>query len=156
MHYLLILLPFLSWASLGPRPNQAIAFKAQTCICKDGEAISSNQCLRFCSEKKTNGAEYLFAGFRVSSKITKSELRHTQGWCQLVLAQDNVNPGCVIEAVSWDGRSVMLPVISFPGKNSIVADATILSSGEFYMIRLSELSSGSSSLPVIISKKMKK
>ncbi len=104
------------------RPTNAITFKSDFCVCKDGKPISYGNCTTFCSGRSTGGAETLYATFNVTEAISLSGLGNVDAWCTLPLPDDESNPICKLEAKDDQGNVKYIPVTNVKGSNSITVN----------------------------------
>ena len=118
------------------RPDNAVYWKSDFCICKDGKPISYGNCSSFCAGKSTNGAETLFANFSVTEAISLSSLGNVEQWCNKPIAGDTENPTCKIEAKDDSGNVVSFNVTANKNSNSLKADVQNLSFDKTYVLTL--------------------
>ena len=142
---------FLSLSVWAHRPSNAISFFPQLCICKDGEAVQPFNCSNFCSGKKTNGAEVLFAKMKVSSDISNGELENTYDWCTHIFEGEYTNPRCVLELKSKNNSITYLD-LQFASANSLNTNVSSIPYDEVFSLTLVEITTGAKSNPVKIVK----
>jgi hypothetical protein len=120
------------------RPTGAVLFKSDFCGCKNGKAVTYGNCSGFCASKKTDDTEVFFANFTVTADIALSGLNSVHGWCTSVLAEDEANPKCQLEAKTDEGGVVMLDVTPIPNTNSITATIADLPTDKTLVLTLVE------------------
>lgn len=129
--FMLILLTFTqAWG---------LEFKA-ACLCQDGRSLSPN-CESYCSDKKTYGGQFLYAYF--------SE-ENIKDWCSK--DRDGSKAFCVVEALDNDHFITLLPVLTYPGKNLLLIDASALEDKRDYQLKLKEFNSSETSRPYLLIK----
>lgn len=143
MKCFLLAVIFLSTAAHASRPSWAVTFVPDLCVCQDGVSIQPLNCSSFCVDKKTNGAEVLFANLKVTAEISLGPLRNTYGWCNYQLPSDLANPMCILEAKSKDGSISYTDVFSV--SNSLTSNISTLDYDEVYTLTLIETASGARS-----------
>ncbi len=127
------------------RPTNAISWKADYCVCKDNKSVANGSCSTICASKSTGGIEKLYANFTVGADISLSGLGSVSGWCSTLLANETVNPKCVIEAKDAEGSISIVDVTVPSGTNSLTADLSKLSYDKTYLLTLVEQTSKSKS-----------
>lgn len=101
------------------RPNNAVFWKSDYCVCQDKKAISYGPtCTTFCSDKNTQGSQTLFATFNVSDTIGLGNL---YAWCKTPLSGDpkEENPNCEMRAEDSSGNVHNMEVYLKPNANSL-------------------------------------
>jgi hypothetical protein len=118
------------------RPDGAVFWKSDFCICKDGSPISYGNCQSFCSGRSTKGAETLFANFRVGDEISLGALGNVEQWCNRPIDGDTENPTCKIEAKDDSGTLQTFNVTATKNSNSLTADLQNLLFDKTYVLTL--------------------
>lgn len=129
------------------RPTGAVFFKDDFCACKDSKAISLGSCAAFCSDKPTEGAEILYANFKVTEAISlNTTFNNLSGWCKNPLPTDTQNPECELQAKDSSGNVIPLDVTISGSTNALQANITNkLSNDKTYIFTLVEKISKASS-----------
>jgi hypothetical protein len=128
------------------RPDNAVFWKSDFCVCKDKKPVSYGNCGAICSNKDTKGAEILYGNFTVTEAISMSGLNNLQAWCQTPLPNDESNPECELQAKDEDGNITPLDVSFTPNSNSLTSNLQgTLSYDKTYVLTLVEKVSGAKS-----------
>lgn len=129
------------------RPDNAVFWNQDFCICKDNKAISLGNCATFCSSKATNGAEVLYASFRLTEDITMTSLENLSNWCLKPFETDETNPSCVIQAKDASGNVTTINDVTISTtSNSLTTNVqNLLAFDKTYTLTLIEKTSGAKS-----------
>lgn len=130
------------------RPDNAVKFKTDFCGCKDGKAVTYGNCASFCAGRNTNGASILYANFNVTEAISlNATLGNVYGWCKNRLADEDVNPQCILNAEDDNGNVISPPpeVMPLQGTNSMTVDISDLAEDKVYVLTVVEQASGAKS-----------
>lgn len=134
MRYLFLVLISLTAEAARNRPNDAVFFKTDYCVCMDGQPVSYGNCATFCLDKKTNGTEVLFANFNY---IPDKYFKNVNEWCSKTNIFELKKPKCVIELKDESGNVFQTDVAS--DKNSIRADVSGISYDKTLVVTLKEV-----------------
>jgi hypothetical protein len=129
------------------RPNNAVFFRDDFCICKDGKAVSLGNCASFCTGRSV-GEETFFANFQVGPEVSLSTLGNLHGWCTKHLPHelDGRNPKCVLEFKDDNGNVEAIDALPPAGTNSLRTLVTNrLAEDRTYVVTLMEETSGARS-----------
>lgn len=112
-----------------------VYFKENNCICKDGVSVGAGTCIQFCANKQTNGAEILFANFRMNPR---NRFKSVNEWCNVARPFRHSNPRCMLEATDENNNVTYLDVTI--GRDNVAINLDALAHERTYVIRLLESS----------------
>lgn len=140
MRFLFLLMISLTAEAARNRPNNAVFFKTDYCVCMDERPVSFGNCASFCSDKKTNGVEVLFANFNY---VADKNFKNVQEWCFKTNIFEVKKPKCVVEFKDEDGGIYQTDVAA--DKNSIRADVSGIANDKVLIATLREVATGAKS-----------
>lgn len=140
MRFLFLLMISLTAEAARNRPNNAVFFKTDYCVCLDGQPVSYGNCASFCSDKKTNGVEVLFANFNY---VADKNFKNVQEWCLKTNIFEIKKPKCAIEFKDENGFVTQADV-AVTG-NSIKADVGEVAYDKVMIVTLKEVATGATS-----------
>lgn len=134
MRFLFLLMISLTVHAARNRPNNAVFFKTDYCVCVDGQAVSFGNCASFCSDKNTNGVEVLFANFNYTPD---KYFKNVQEWCYKTNIFEVKKPKCALELRDENNNIIEVDVAATA--NSIKADVSEISYDKTFILTLKEV-----------------
>jgi len=122
-----------------------VTWAGDYCICKDTKPVSYGDCTSVCATKNTNGAEVLYATFKLSDELLlNDDLKTLSKWCTTPLATDTTNPACVIQAKDEAGTVTTITDVTISTTTNTISTNvdSLLSYDKTYLLTLVEKTSG--------------